>query len=366
VLDPDPAAVWREFVVGENVGKMGDKQGWWHEAIFGGGSSLWAQLLAYVENAGLLAFVVLGFGVAAWRRLALHKRQWRLSLDGGAPPPRPLLQAHHAILLAWLLVWLLVFALPSQRSARYVIPAMPALAVVLALAWQRIGRGWFIACMVLVGMALVVFARIAWVAHGLHIATDGEFCQVMLAVAVTGAVLLAGLVRPAWTRACTLAACTLFYLVFALTTQPLDGPAGRYSADMARQLAPQRIAVPSNFNAQYERFEFLLPGQPGLAGHLQAFDLAAVYSGDNARATLAALLAAHDAVVWLPASAAETAPPCVPSCTTLTQRWIVRERHRSGEITWTNLWQPQQWLFSREWILRRNDAPPKAHSGAAG
>jgi hypothetical protein len=263
-------------------------------------------------------------------------------------------------------VWLLVFALPSQRSARYVIPAMQALAIVLALAWHRIARGWFIASMVLVGMALLVFARIAWVAHGLGIATHGEFCQVMLAVAVAGTTLLAGLVRPAWTRACTLAACTLFYLVFALTTQPLDGPAGRYGADVARQLAQQRIAVPSNFNAQYERFEFLLPGRPGRAGQLRPFDLAAVYSGDPARATLALLLATHDAVVWLPAVAAETTPPCAPSCTVLAQRWIIRERHRSGEITWTNVWQAQQWLFSREWILRRNDAPSQPSSGAAG
>ena len=118
---------------------------------------------------------------------------------------------------------------------------MPALAMALALAWHRIARGWFVACVVLVGIALVAFTRIAWVAHGLHIATSFEFWLVALAVATTSAVLLAGLARPAWTRACTLAVGLLFYLVFALTTQPLDGPAGRYSADMARQLAPQRI-----------------------------------------------------------------------------------------------------------------------------
>ena len=31
------------------------------------------------------------------------------------------------------MVWLVIFSIPSQRSARYVIPAMPALAMLLAL-----------------------------------------------------------------------------------------------------------------------------------------------------------------------------------------------------------------------------------------
>lgn len=47
------------------------------------------------------------------------------------------------IVLVWLTVWLLVFMLPSQRSARYLIPAMPGLALLLALYWERIGAAGF-------------------------------------------------------------------------------------------------------------------------------------------------------------------------------------------------------------------------------
>ena len=36
VLDPDPAAVWQEFVIGENAAKMNDRQGYWQIALFGG------------------------------------------------------------------------------------------------------------------------------------------------------------------------------------------------------------------------------------------------------------------------------------------------------------------------------------------
>ena len=67
---------------------------------------------------------------------------------------------------------------------------------------------------------------------------------------------------------------------------------------------------------------------------------------------LVRLLAQHDAVVWLQASATEANPPCAPSCTLLGTRWELKGRHRSGEITLANLWYPQQWLFRREWLLR--------------
>ena len=60
VLDPDPAAVWQEFVVAENAGKMSGGQGYWHAALYGT-YPMWTQLLAYPANAGLLALPVLGF-----------------------------------------------------------------------------------------------------------------------------------------------------------------------------------------------------------------------------------------------------------------------------------------------------------------
>jgi hypothetical protein len=198
--------------VGENVGKMGDKLGWWHEAIYGGGSSLLAQAFAYLENAGLLVFVVAGFAVVGLKHRAAPSR-W---------PP------HMAILLAWLLVWWLVFMLPSQRSARYVIPAMPALAIVGALCWHQIGRGWFLASGVLIALSTGVLGRIAWVMAELQIATLGESVAFALAALIVAALLTISFARPMWTRACTLAACLAFYAAFGLTVAPLDGSAGRY------------------------------------------------------------------------------------------------------------------------------------------
>jgi hypothetical protein len=41
----------------------------------------------------------------------------------------------------------------------------------------------------------------------------------------------------------------------------------------------------------------------------------------------------------------------MPGCKVLGERWEVKGRHQSGEITLANLWYPQQWLFRREWLL---------------
>ncbi len=338
VLDPDPSAVWREFVVGENAGKMVDKLGWWHEAIYGGGSSLWAMSLAYVENAGLLALVVPGLAVAG---IAAWLQQRRLGQPISLPP-------HTIILLTWLAVWLMVFSLPSQRSARYVIPAMPALAMLIALYWERIARGWFLASMGLIGIVLLVLGRIAWVAHDLGIASGVEMTWALAAVMAASVTLLCGIAKPKWTRACTVTASLLVFASFNLVVAPLDGPAGRYSGPVAAQLRNAKIAVPSNFNAQFERFEFLLPGNK-----IKGFDYDLMLKGAASTQTLNELLQRHDAVVWVQVDSAQTTAPCLPNCKVIATRWVVKERHRSGEITAANLWYPHAWLFNREWLLAR-------------
>lgn len=338
VLDPDPAAVWREFVVGENAGKMVDKLGWWHEAIYGGGSSLWAMSLAYVENAGLLAFVVPGLAVAG---IAGGLRQRRLGQSINLPP-------HTTILLTWLVVWLLVFSLPSQRSGRYVIPAMPALAMLIALYWDRIARGWFLASMGLIGMVLLVLGRIAWVAHDLGIASGVEMTLALAAVIAASVTLLCGIAKPAWTRACTVVASLVVFASFNLVVAPLDGRAGRYTQEVSTQFNKASIAVPSNFNAQFERFEFLLPGN-----QIKGFDYDLMLKGTTSTQTLNELLQRHDAVVWVQVDSAQATAPCLPNCKVIATRWVVKERHRSGEITGANLWHPHAWLFNREWLLNR-------------
>lgn len=347
VLDPDPAAVWREFIVGENAAKFADSRGWWQEAFSLSGSSIWSQLLAYAVNGGLLFFVVLGLGWVGIRQLPQLRKHWPL-----AP--------HQAILLAWALVWLLVFLFPSQRSARYVIPAMPAVAMLLALEWRSLARAWFIPTLLISALALLMLGRIAWVGHALGLSTNIELGLTFLALAAGAVSILAGLSRSDWRRGAAVLASLLVYASFNLAVAPMDGPVGRYGAPTVAGTPTGRIAVPNGFNSQFERFEFLLPGAHQFVPYeTGARALARRTPGESAATPaeeLAQLLASHAGVVWIQSDSTQTAPPCLPGCQVLGERWLLTSRHLPGEVRLDNLWQPQEWLYRREWLLVRAPA----------
>ena len=341
VLDPNPAAVWQEFVLTENAGKMNTQQGYWHAALFGD-YPMWTQLLAYPENAGIFAFAVIGL---AWTGL-LHSLQ--RAVQGRTICSLP---ASHTLLLLWLLIWLLVFTLPSQRSARYVIPAMPALAMLMALHWHKIGKLWFWLTLLVCLPAFILLGRIGWVIAGMDVGSPALLIATLGAASLGVLLVLAGLLKPAWCRMGALLACFTLYATFSLMVAPLSTPSADYPPAVQRQLGGLKVAVPNGFNGQYERYSFVLPG-----ARLSPFDA----EGRNTGALkpdlppserLDYLLGSHDAAVWLQDSLEQTAPSCLPHCTLLGARWHIKSRHQSGEITWANLWYPQQWLFRREWLI---------------
>ncbi|OIQ75512.1 hypothetical protein GALL_428240 [mine drainage metagenome] len=198
-----------------------------------------------------------------------------------------------------------------------------------------------------------MLGRIAWAEHALGLGSTGQLLATESAVLVGWMLVLWGWLKPGWTRACTLAATFAVYGVFGLTTAPLNGPAGLYSTASMAAVQQKNIAVPSSFNGQFERFEFLLPGNrfAPYDGDARTF----LDAADN-RQYLQQLLSSHDAVVWLQTRAETDQPLCLPNCQILGQRWEVKGRQKSGEITLSNIWQPQQWLLRREWLLKR--APP--------
>lgn len=345
VLDPDPQSVWREFIVGENAAKFADRRGYLRAALAFDGSGVWVQLLAYAVNAGLLFFVLPGLAWLGLKALPQLRRRWSLP-------------AHQAILLAWVAVWLLVFLFPSQRSARYVIPAMPAVAMLLALHWRDIPRAWFLPTLLLAAGALLVLARLAWVGHTLELASAMELGLTLLIVAAGAAGILAGLWRPLWSRGAAVLASLSVYAAFNLMVAPMDGPVGRYDERTLASAPTGRIAVPAGFNGQFERFQFLLPG----AHQFLPYDTGMRASSRRAPGTapklpaeeLQELLASHEAVVWTATDSKQAQPPCVPGCRVLGERWLLTSRHAPGEVRLNNLWYPQQWLYRREWLLVRS------------
>jgi hypothetical protein len=196
LLDPDPGAVWREFVLGENLGKF-DRPGGYLPRLLWGSSSLWTLALSYPLNAGLLFFPVVALFVLA-------------VLLG----------------LAWQRIPLFVLASSQLASA----------AVVSAIAYLSL-------CL----QEAVPGPRLYPVAHWVLLAG-----AVGIALAALG---VRALVRPTAHAAVFL--CTLSLASFL---RPFDGPLGRYDEGARAQVRGRTVWVPADFIAKEEGYRFLLPG----------------------------------------------------------------------------------------------------------
>jgi putative flippase GtrA len=237
VLDPDPRSVWQSFVLKENVGKFAPAGGSYFARLLWGGSSLWTMLLGAPLNAGLLALPVAALMLSAWRG-------------------RAALSAPERLLWIWVLSLILVFSLPSQRSARYLLDAMPAVAVLCALGWDRLGRGWFIAALALgvLGLAFLGFeALVLQHANGGVLYAPWYWLLLLAAAALSVlAILLPWLTRPA-----TAVASLLVFGALAAFLQPFDD---EFSARAQPWVAGREVWVPSDFASSLETYRFLLPG----------------------------------------------------------------------------------------------------------
>jgi len=262
VLDPDPQAVWKEFVVGENVGKLDPHGPGYLATLLWGGSSIWSYALAFLTNPGLLTFPVVALFLVA------YKRRGRLTSE-------------EKLLWIWIAAMFLSFALPSQRSGRYLLAAMPAVALLCALNWQQIGRKAFIASLVL---AAALIAGIAYLAVRLQIDMHGAQLYppaFWLLISGAGISALAAIAVPALTRPLVNVVALLVLLCFAAFLRPFDGALGNYSADAQRYASGREVGVPCNFRAMDEGYRFMLPGAQ-ISGysedqHLTASELAARY-----------------------------------------------------------------------------------------
>lgn len=239
-VDPDPAAVWKEFVVGENLGKIDPHGPGYVATLLRGKYSIWNFALASLGNAGLLIFPIGGLCVASLAR--------RAQLTPGK-----------ALLWIWIVAFAVFFSLPSQRSARYLMPVMPALAVLLALEWDQLRRWLFAATLAVSG---VLFAVAGHLAFRLNAELEAPLYgwPFWLLLAASGALVPAGLFVRRATRILGVAAALSVYLVFSAFMQPLDGRLGSYPAQVLGQLQGRDVWVPCNFRAREESSRFVLPG----------------------------------------------------------------------------------------------------------
>ena len=240
-LDPKPMEVFQEFVLKENVGRFDVGGPSYLHYLLRGGSSIWALALGFFVNAGLLIFPL--FAVA-WLSF---KRRRDLNSD-------------QKFLWIWAISLFLIFSLPSMRSSRYLLPAMPGAAILCALSWERVNRKVFVATLVVAGsvLALLVYLGLRLQLNLAGASLFGFGFWALLATTTT-AILLA-LILPGFTRPAIPAVALLVCLCLAAAIRPLDGPLGHFSLAAQRQVVGKQVAVPCNFRAVDEGYRFLLPG----------------------------------------------------------------------------------------------------------
>ena len=240
-LDPHPWQVFTDFVLRENVGKLSNDDESYLLNFLWGTSSFWRILVSYPLNAGLLAPPVIALAADAWVR-------------------RKQLGSLEILLWIWVFVLAAFFCIPNQRDERYLIPAMPALAFLLAMRLDDLPR-WII----LVSLAASAAITAGLIGLGLllqHDAADGIlYPWLALLVPMAGLlVCLKAFACPALSRPLLAPAILLAYLSYTSFLIPLDRGRGLFDAAAIRSVAGREVFVPSNFNAREESYGFLLPG----------------------------------------------------------------------------------------------------------
>jgi branched-subunit amino acid transport protein AzlD len=239
-LDPEPAAIWREFVLGENVGKMGSAgfAGWLRDLVWGG-SSVWTLFAGWFVNAGLLAFPLFGVMVECWKhRATLHRGE--------------------RMLWAWVFAIFIVFCLPSQRSERYLLEAMPALATLMALRSHHVGRNAF---MITLAVAACVFLGVGWVSLSLvrEVGVTAIAWWHWPLVLGGAAIAITAMLKPSWTVPCTAPVAMGVFLAISSFLSVFDAPLGTFDAAAQGAVAGRMVWVPEDFRSVAEMDRFLLP-----------------------------------------------------------------------------------------------------------
>ncbi len=326
-LDPLPGEVWREFVVGENAGKFRSSDSYLKLA-FSGSGGIFVILTGYFVNAGLLFPLAVGCAWTAWRSYQQRRGTTQVITDS------------EKVLWLWLVALALVFMLPSQRSARYLIPAMPAVAVLIALYWGRIGRIWFSLTLLFCALGAIALGTIA---TGAVRATDDRhvyspFFWGLLTLLLGISVL--GIFKRKWTRSISATAGFGFLMALAWVTAPFNGSLGQFKPETITLVKGQQISVPNNFNGQFERYQFLLTG-----AKFVPYDAPQPVDYDSVDTLLKG---SRYALV----QRRKGQTPCT-QCRIVDVRWDIRSRQDPKEGTWAAFTSPDTFWYSQEYLVER-------------
>ena len=240
-LDSDPGKILKDFVLKENAGKFNAGGENYFLNLIWGQSSLWRIVVAYPLNAGLLALLIVALFYDAWRR-------------------RRHLGSVEILLWIWMLVLALFFCIPNQRDERYLLPAMPALALLAALRLGHFPKWIFRVTIAASGIVMIGLIGLALLLQ--HRAGIGSIYPLWVLLPAAGglAIVAFGLFRPDLSRALLAPAILSVYLGYTLFLIPLDHGPGLFTGEGVEALTDCEVSVPANFNAREESYGFLIPG----------------------------------------------------------------------------------------------------------
>ena len=321
-LDPFPEAVWKEFVLGENAGKFEARSSNYLLDLIRGGDSIWMLLLTTLANAGLFFFVLISALWQCWRN-------------------RRFLSLEESLLLLLVGTFLLIFSLPSQRSGRYLLPVMPAFAVLIAIYWDRLPLWGFRAALFL---QFIILSALIWVggnlqaSHFLDMAATWTYSSWHWAFMVISLiVILAGLFKKNLGKTNALAGCFLCYCALTSSLSPLEGALGRFDQATMQAVQDQGVWIPCDYRAKDEEYRLLLPGAK-LHGYLTK-------DAGNVDALLNAYpLVAVQAPLGLTPQICET-------CKIVGGRMEMRARHSDEEIKDMLMGHIGEHLFVMEYLI---------------
>ena len=313
VLDTDPVAIWKEFVVGENIGKMSTAESNYVAAMLWGRTSIWGFCMGWFLNAGLLAFPLLGTMIRAWQRRS---------------------EATEDEKLLWILAisFFLVFCIPTQRSGRYLLEVMPAIAVLMVIHWRRLLPQAFLTTLIAAG---VISTAVAWGSLALARETSGDIFSwwhwpiLIGSIALPVVALFDRLHLARYAVPSTLCA----YLSLSSFVGIFDGPMGRFSPAVIATAANRVVWVPENFRAAAELERMLLPG-----ARVRGYNTALSHRGPENMAA--------DDLVLLILPLREAAPNGA-----IGSRIELTSRHSREQIFELAQGRVEEHLFCRQWLL---------------
>lgn len=313
VLDPDPVAIWKEFVVSENIGKMSTAHSSYVEAMLWGRTSIWGLCLGWFLNAGLLAFPLLGTMVRAWQ----HRSE-----------------ATEEEKFLWILAisFFLVFCIPTQRSGRYLLEVMPAIAVLMVIHWRRLLPQAFLTTLIASG---VISTAVAWISLALARETSGDIFGWYHWPILIGSIALPVVAlfdRLNWARY-AVPSTLCVYLSLSSFAGIFDGPVGRFSPAAIATAANRVVWVPENFRAAAELERMLLPG-----ARVRGYNTALSYTGPEN-------MSAGDLVLLVLPLREAALNEAIGSRIELASR---HSREQLFEMAQGRVWKH---LFCRQWLL---------------